>query len=157
MKKLSILFLLVSLLFGGMSVEAKTTKKSKARTSQSAKKQDDETFTKKYKGKIGPYEVIVTLTFYDYDYDSFVSSNNWKVKGSYVYTEAGNKLNLKGDFASLGPGMTLEEFTPKGKKSAKWYLSSVETNDDPWFDAFEGEFENLSNGKKFKVYLRAID
>lgn len=155
-KVIAICFLIAILITGGMTTEAKSTKKkAKSKSSHSYRKSDDTTFTKKYKGNIGPYEVIVTLTFYDYDFDSMVRSNNWKVKGSYVYTEARNKLNLKGDFITLaGPYMQLEEYTPKGRKSATW---SLEGDEDEWFDYFEGDFENLSNGKEYKVYLRAVN
>ena len=146
--------LITSLLIGGMTVDAKTTKKkTKAKTTRNA----SSSFTQKYKGNIGPYDVTVTLTFYDEDFDSMVRSTNYKVKGSYVYNKAGNKLELKGNFASIGPGMWLKEYTPSGRCSGEWSLSSDFDAEDPWFGIFDGEFTNLSNGKVFKVHLTAVN
>ena len=159
-KVITICILVVTFLVGGMTMEAKTTKKkSKAKSSRSYQKSYEMPFTKKYKGNIGPYEIKVTLTFYDYDYDFLVHSNNWKVKGSYIYTEAGNKLNLKGDFCTvIGPSLILNEYTPSGKKSAEWHLQAdINVGDDIWFDCYRGEFKNLSNGKVYNVYLRATN
>ena len=161
-KVITICLLVVTLLVGGLTVEAKTTKKkSKIKSSKTTSNSYNNPFTKKYKGYIGPYSVIVTLTFYDYEFDrTYVgNSDNWKVKGSYVYTEAGNKLNLKGDFASLiTPSLILNEYTPSGKMSAEWYLESdLDASDDPWFGCFRGKFKNLSNGQIYNVYLRALN
>ena len=156
---ITICLLVATLLAGAVSMDAKTTKKrSKARTTQTTKVPND-TFTKKYKGNIGPYDVVVTLTFYDYDFDSFVRAHNWKVKGSYVYTAAGNRLNLKGMFSNFAymPGLTLDEYTPKGKKTAEWFLKALDDADDPWWGAYKGEFKNLTNGNTYNVYLRAIN
>ena len=154
MKKIfTICLLIITFIAGGMTVEAKTTKKkAKARTSQNS----SSSFTQKYKGNIGPYEVMVTLTFYDEDYDSLVRSTNWKVKGSYTYTQAGNKLTLKGNFASFGPSLHLTEYTSGGKCSGEWNLAANEEAEDPWFGHFNGEFKNLSNGKIYEVNLISV-
>lgn len=155
---ITICLLVVTLLAGAVSMEAKTTKKrSKARTTQTTSNSND-TFTKKYKGNIGPYDVVVTLTYYDYFYDSYARTKNWNVKGSYVYTAAGNRLNLDGGWSNLGaPRLWLTEYTPKGKKTAVWNLEPVTEAGDAWFGAFKGQFDNLTNGKTYNVYLRAIN
>lgn len=157
-KVITICLLVVTILAGAVSMDAKSTKKrSKAKTTQTTRDSSD-TFTKKYKGNIGPYDVVVTLTFYDYNFDSFVRAHNWKVKGSYVYTAAGNRLNLKGDFTQLiQPAVYLDEYTPKGKKTATWKLTAIEDADDPWFNVYQGEFKNLTNGNTYDVYLKAIN
>ena len=154
MKKIIKICLLIAIFIaGGMTMDAKTTiKKTKAKTTRNS----NSSFTKKYKGNIGPYDVTVTLTFYDEDYDSHVRSTNWKVKGSYIYTKAGNKLTLKGDFTSFGPSLYLTEYTPGGKCSGEWHLAADEEADDPWFGSFDGDFKNLSNGKIYEVHLKSI-
>ena len=154
---ITICLLVATLLAGAVSMDAKSTKKrSKAKTTQTTRNSND-TFTKKYKGNIGPYDVVVTLTYYDYFYDSYLKNTFWEVKGSYVYTAAGNRLNLKGTWSNFGaPHLWLDEYTPKGKKTADWRLEPL-LGADGWFGAFKGEFENLTNGNTYNVYLRAIN
>lgn len=151
MKKIiTICLLAVSLFMAGMTIEAKTTKK-KSKASSSHGRYP--TFTKHYKGNIGPYDVKVTLTFYNHSYESTIDSHSWSIKGSYVYTEAGNKLSLKGGFTTLyPPTIVLDEYTPKGNLSGKWYLEGY--RDASWM---EGTFTNVKNGNTYQVNLEEIN
>ena len=150
MKKiLTVCFLIMTLMAGSMEVDAKSTKKSKSRSTH----RSSSTFTKHYKGNIGPYDVKVTLTFYDHSYESMINSHSWSVKGSYVYTKAGNKLNLKGGFTTYEPAtVVLDEYTPKGNHSGEWYLYT-----DRDATMMEGTFTNVKNGNTYQVYLEEIN
>ena len=138
----------MALVAGSMGVDAKSTKKSKSGSSH----RSSSTFTKHYKGNIGPYDVKVTLTFYNHSYESTINSHSWSVKGSYVYTKAGNKLNLKGGFTTYyPPTIVLDEYTPKGNHSGEWYLNAGK---DACY--MEGTFTNVKNGNTYQVYLEEI-
>lgn len=106
-----------------------------------------ETYT--YKGYIGNYQVRVTLKTTTGG-RGMRSSDNWdNVSGKYTYVKAGNTLNLKGKcYYGMSQTTNLTETTPKGKKSAQWYIEGV-----PGDDYLTGEFTNLSNGQVYTIEL----
>lgn len=102
----------------------------------------------KYKGTVGPYAITMTLTVDGAD----ALSSYQDVTGSYTYDKAQNTLRLEGSYGapwSDSPGYYLEEYTAKGKNSGVWKLKDTNTG-------LQGTFQNLSNGKKFKVTLRRV-
>ena len=106
--------------------------------------------TYKYVGKIGPYDVIVTLKeTYDV-HSNAIGAPVTGIEGSYKYVKAGNSLKLKGEcgFGNLD-GTFLDEYTPKGKNSARWEMKGYIVGDK----IMKGIFTNLTNGKKFSIYL----
>ena len=131
MKKLFTLYLLIiTLLAGGTALEAKTFK---------------------YVGNIGPYDVSVTLKETYEEHSNAVGGMVTGIEGSYTYVKAGNSLKLKGE-CGVGnlEGTFLEEYTPKGKHSARWDMQGYYVGDK----IMKGTFTNLSNGKKFSIYLK---
>lgn len=131
MKKTITIFLLAfTFLFTGMTMEARTFK---------------------YIGKIGPYDVSVTLKETYNEYSNAMGTTVTGIEGSYTYTKAGNSLRLEGECGGgmLG-GTSLEEYTPKGKHSGNWDLEGYYVGDK----IMKGTFTNLSNGKKFTINLK---
>ena len=131
MKKIiTICLLAFTILAGGMTMEAKTFK---------------------YVGKIGPYDVSVTLKETYDEYSNALGASVTGIEGSYTYIKAGNSLNLEGECGGGNLGGTfLEEYTPKGKHSGTWDMEGYYVGDR----IMKGTFTNLSNGKKFTINLK---
>ena len=129
-KVITLCLLVITLLIGGMTIEAKTFK---------------------YEGKIGPYDVNVTLKETYELHSNAVGGMVTGIEGSYTYVKAGNSLKLKGEscFGALY-GTFLKEYTPKGKHSGDWDMQGYHAGDK----IMKGTFTNLSNGKKFSIYLK---
>ena len=129
-KVITITLLVVTLLVGGMTVSAETFK---------------------YVGKIGPYDVKVTLRETYVEHSNAAGASVTGIEGSYTYVKAGNSLNLNGEcgYGLLG-GTFLEEYTLKGKNSGRWDMKGYYVGDK----IMKGTFTNLSNGKKFSIYLK---
>lgn len=104
--------------------------------------------TYKYTGKIGPYPVKVSLTELNYESRQGFGTITY-YSGKYTYTQAGNSLNLKGSDWTLTGYTTLDEYTPKGKHSGEWELEGLVGD-----DVLHGTFINLTNKKRFSVYLK---
>ncbi len=100
-----------------------------------------------YQGKVGQYDVKMTLTPYDSDSAQGFGSRNY-YRGKYTYIKAGNSLKLDGYDWTMTGMTVLEEYTPKGKHSGTWELKGFVGDDD-----LTGIFTNLSTGKEFHVYL----
>ncbi|MDE5850940.1 MAG: hypothetical protein K2H38_12430 [Muribaculaceae bacterium] len=112
-----------------------------------------ETCKDTYKGTVGPYEVVVKLSYEVEGFGPRIS----EVSGSYTYTKAGNTLYLSGEMI-LYPGpdsdqnldypiYDLTETTKAGKKSADWVLYTSE-------GGLYGKM--TTKGKTFEVKLKAV-
>ena len=145
MKKLAtILLMMVMVIAGSTTLDAKTKKKGKTGASSG--------YSFRYKGNIGPYDVRVDLKGYNESRDIGCGGIAMDLKGNYTYTKAGNSLRLEG-FVCYGLGfMTLQEYTKSGKNSGTWDLNS----DDGFYTVY-GTFTNNSNGQVYNVYLKSID
>ena len=131
-KVITVCLLIITLFVSGMTIDAKTFK---------------------YIGKIGSYDVKVTLKETYQEHSNAMGTLVTGIEGSYTYTKAGNSLKLKGECgAGLLDGTFLEEYTPKGKHSGNWDMEGYYIGDK----IMKGTFTNLSNGKKFSIYLKLI-
>lgn len=98
----------------------------------------------KYEGKIGPYDITMTIEFSSHDGDSI---------GYYYYNSRPNALfklvQTKMEAINLHGSMhvVLDEYTPKGFHSGT-FDGQLESRGD----SFEGTFTN-SKGKKFEFEL----
>ena len=128
-KAITVCLVIVALFASGITMDAKTFK---------------------YVGKIGPYDVNVTLTETYFEHSNAVGAHVTGIEGSYTYVKAGNSLKLEGEcgYGSLD-GTFLEEYTPKGKHSGTWDMTGYYIGDK----IMKGTFTNLSNGKKFPISL----
>ena len=129
-KVVTVCFVIVTLFVCGTTINAKTFK---------------------YVGKIGPYDVSVTMKETYDEYSNAMGASVTGIEGSYTYTKAGNSLKLEGECGGgmLG-GTFLEEYTPKGKRSGSWDMGGYYVGDK----IMKGTFTNLSNGKKFSISLK---
>lgn len=129
-KAITICLFVVTLLMGGTTINAKTFK---------------------YVGKIGPYDVSVTMKETYVEYSNAMGTSVTGIEGSYTYLKAGNSLKLEGECGGGNLGGTfLEEYTPKGKHSGSWDLEGYYVGDK----IMKGTFTNLSNGKRFTINLK---
>lgn len=131
MKKIITILMLLAIVFvGGMTADAKTFK---------------------YVGKIGSYDVSVTLKETYQEYSNAMGTTVTGIEGSYTYTKAGNSLRIEGECGGgMLDGTFLEEYTPKGKHSGSWDMEGYYVGDK----IMKGTFTNLSNGKKFTINLK---
>ena len=129
-KVITICLLIITLFASGMTMDAKTFK---------------------YVGKIGSYDVRVTLKETYNEYSNGMATWVTGIEGTYTYIKAGNSLKLKGECGGgMLDGTFLEEYTPKGNHSGNWDMEGYYIGDK----IMKGTFTNLSNGKKFPIYLK---
>lgn len=152
MKKLITTFLGFVLLLGiGGAADAVAASKKKAKAGSSSSAPKKYISKSSYRGNIGSYAITMTLYISDEYHSNAAGGGVIEYEGSYTYTKAGNTLRLKGiQGAHNDWNIDLDEYTPKGRNSGKFYLEELNNGN------LSGTFINTSTKQRFKVYLTKI-